>query len=133
MSPIRYLFSKSVFKGTPTCASFWRVTKSTKSCHFKWNGLWEFYLLILSYHLQGTCSGYFRVSIAVSFQCGFIEATRTLDLQNCFSSKTSSFLSLYRHRTIWKATCLLNTPLCLHILGRIFQPSLSMQSEVCLE
>lgn len=47
----------------------------------------------MSYHLQGTYSGYFRASIAVSFQCGFIEATRTLDLQNCLALRQVLFLA----------------------------------------
>lgn len=92
MSSIKYLSSKSPFKGTPTCASFWRVSKSTNSCYFKWNGLWEFYLLIMSYHLQGMCSGYFSVSFALCFQCRFIEATRTLEFQNCLAQRQVLFL-----------------------------------------
>lgn len=86
-------FPKSAFKGTPTCASSWSVSKSTKSCHFKRKRLWEFNLLIMSYHLQGMCSGYFSASFAVSFQCGFIEATRTLDLQNCLAQRQVLFLA----------------------------------------
>lgn len=47
----------------------------------------------MHYHLQGMHSGYFSVSIAVSFQRGFIEAMRTLDLQNCVAQRQVLFLA----------------------------------------